>query len=303
MWFALILAVVCTLPFALERMRRPVSDAQRRTASGQFATLSQGVTHYEWQGPKDGPVALCIHGLSTSSYVWRGLTKGLVLMGYRVLVYDHFGRGLSDTAGGTQDSTFFIRQITDLLTHEKVDTPLTVFGYSMGGAIATHFAAAYPGKIKHLVLIAPAGMQNIGGASLKFVRDWPVIGDWLFLLTYPMTLRKGIKAEAHLPGSVEGINALQLAETQRRGYFPALLSSLRGILGDTARDQHKKLSVAGVPVLAVWADADDVIPLSGKDHLTDWNPQAQHAVIADAGHGVTYTHTDQVLKAIRAATT
>ena len=302
MWFALILALVFALPFALEWMRRPVNDAQRHTASGQFAALSQGVTHYEWQGPSDGPVALCIHGLSTSSYVWRGLTKGLVLMGYRVLVYDHFGRGLSDTTSGTQDSAFFIRQITDLLAHEKVDTPLTVLGYSMGGAIATHFAAAYPGKIKHLILIAPAGMQTIGGATLRFVRDWPVIGDWLFLLTYPVALRKGIRAEAHLPGSVEGINALQLAETQRRGYFPALLSSLRGVLGDTAREQHKKLSVAGVPVLAVWADADDVIPLSGKDRLTDWNPQAQQAVIADAGHGVTYTHTDQVLRAIRTAT-
>ncbi|WP_299725995.1 alpha/beta hydrolase [uncultured Tateyamaria sp.] len=300
MWVVIILLGILAIPLTIEWMRNPVSERQRREAPGKFALLSQGTTHYAWLGPERGPVALCIHGLSTSSYVWRGMAKGLALMGFRVLVYDHYGRGLSDTVRGKQDAAFFLQQMTDLLAHEQVDEPLTVLGYSMGGAIATHFAAAYPGKVRQLILLAPAGMQEISGRRVRAALDWPLIGDWLFLLLYPFTLRKGIAAEAGLSGSVEGINEMQHAETDRRGYFPAILSSLRGVLRGTAKAEHKAIAEAGLPVLAIWGAADDVVAPTGKDKLAKWNPRARQVIIPGAGHGLTYTHTDQVLEAMQA---
>ncbi|MFL4469579.1 alpha/beta fold hydrolase [Tateyamaria armeniaca] len=300
MWAVIILLGVLAIPLTIEWMRNPISDKQRREAPGKFALLSQGTTHYAWLGPERGPVAVCIHGLTTSSYVWRGMAKGLALMGFRVLIYDHYGRGLSDTVRGKQDAAFFLRQLTDLLDHERIDEPVSVLGYSMGGAVATHFAASQPDRIKRLILLASAGMQDISGPRVRVLRDWPVIGDWLFLLLYPFTLRKGLEAEAGLPGSAENINAMQRAETDRRGYFPAVLSSFRGVLRHTTQEQHRAIAAAGIPVLSIWAEADALIPLSAKDKLAEWNPQARQSVIAGAGHGVTYTHTDEVLEAIRA---
>lgn len=301
MWALIIILGVLAIPLTIEWMRNPMTEAQRRETKGKFALLSHGTTHYTWLGPERGPVAVCIHGLSTSSYVWRGMAKGLALLGFRVLIYDHYGRGLSDAVRGKQDGPFFVQHLTDLLAHEKVDEPLTVLGYSMGGAVAAHFAATYPSQVKQLILLAPAGMQSIGNARLRAALDWPVIGDWLFLLVYPFILRKGIAAEADLPGSVEGINEMQQAETDRRGYFPAMLSSLRGVLRHPAEAQHKAIAQAGIPVLCVWAEADDVIALSGRDTLAKWNPNATQTVVPGAGHGLTYTHTDQVLEAIRAS--
>lgn len=301
MWALIIFLSILAIPFTVEWTRSPLSKTQRQEAPGKFALLSQGSTHYYWLGPERGPVAVCIHGLSTSSYVWRGVAKGLALMGFRVLVYDHFGRGFSDTVRGLQDGPFFVRQLTDLLEHEKVDEPLTVLGYSMGGAVATHFAATYPSRIKQLILLAPAGMQNINSLKMRVVLNVPFIGDWLFLLGYPRILRKGLDAEVDLPSSVEGINDLQRAETDRRGYFPAMLSSLRGVLRRVAKDQHKAIAKAGIPVLCVWAKEDDVIVLAGKDKLAKWNPKAKQVVVPGAGHGITYTHTGQVIEAIRAS--
>mmetsp|Transcript_26984 Transcript_26984/g.48931 ORF Transcript_26984/g.48931 Transcript_26984/m.48931 type:complete len:292 (-) Transcript_26984:1241-2116(-) len=289
------------MPFTIERMRDGLSEKYLKSAPGQFALLSQGTTHYEWLGPNRGPVALCIHGLTTPSFVWHGMAKGLALMGFRVLVYDHYGRGYSDRPKGKQDAGFFLRQIDDLLLHEKVEGPLTVFGYSMGGAVATHFAAARPDMVKQLILIAPAGMQHLISGAARFARDTPIIGDWLFLMTYPRVLRKGIRAEAGLPGSVDGITALQQTETDKRGFFPAVLSSLRGLLRDPDEAEHRAVAANGVPVLAVWGAEDDVIPLSARDVLTVWNPAAQHVVIDGAGHGLTYTHTDHVLAALRSS--
>lgn len=300
-WVVLFLVALIAMPFTIEWMRDGLSDAYLKTAPGQFALLSQGRTHYEWLGPTRGPVALCIHGLTTPSFVWRGMAKGLALMGFRVLVYDHYGRGFSERPKGKQDAAFFLQQIDDLLLHEKVEGPMTVLGYSMGGAVATHFAATRPELVKQLVLIAPAGMQHVMGKAATFARDTPILGDWLFLMTYPRLLRQGIAAEAGLPGSVEGIAALQQTETDKRGFFPAVLSSLRGLLRDTAEGPHRAIAAAGIPVLAIWGAEDDVIPLAARDVLAEWNPHAQHAVINGAGHGLTYTHTDQVLEALRAS--
>ena len=301
MWILIILLGIAAVPLTIEWTRSPISDKQRRDAPGKFALLSQGSTHYAWLGPERGPVAVCIHGLSTSSYVWRGVAKGLALLGFRVLIYDHYGRGLSDTVRGKQDGPFFVQQLTDLLAHEQIDEPLTILGYSMGGAVATHFTATYPSQVKQLILLAPAGMQSITNRKLRILLDVPIIGDWLFLMVYPYILRKGLDAEIGLPGSVDGINDMQRAETDRRGYFPAMLSSLRGILRRVAKDQHKAIAKAGVPVLCVWAKDDDVIALSGKQRLRKWNPDAKQVVVPEAGHGLVYTHTGQVIAAIRAS--
>ena len=64
-----------------ERLRRPMDDIARGNAPGQFAELSQGRTHYRWDGAVRGPVIVCIHGLTTASYVWDPLVPRLALMG------------------------------------------------------------------------------------------------------------------------------------------------------------------------------------------------------------------------------
>ncbi len=300
MWAVLLVLGLIAVPFTIEMMRSQVTEKDRKSAPGQFALLSQGTTHYQWYGPDSGPVAVCIHGQTTPSFVWRGMAKGLVSMGFRVLTYDHYGRGFSDRPKGKQDAAFFLRQLDDLLRHEKVDGPITVLGYSMGGAVATHFAAAHPGAVKQLILLAPAGIRIHLGKAARFARDTPLIGDWLFMLGYPHMLRKGIAAEAGLKTSVENITDLQQAETDKRGFFPAVLSSFRGVLRAPAEGPHRQIAAEAVPVLAVWGQKDDLIPLSARDQLAQWNPNAVQAVIETAGHGLPYTHTDEVLKAIRA---
>ena len=149
-WVAL--AVLIAAPFAREAMRR-VPD--RATAPGQFARLSQGVTHYQWGGPVRGPVVVAIHGLTTPSPLWDDIGARLGRLGYRLLVYDLFGRGFSDAVPGPQDRAFFLRQLTDLLADQGLRDDLTVMGYSMGGSIATAFAADQPERMKRLILLAP----------------------------------------------------------------------------------------------------------------------------------------------------
>ncbi|MGC3937866.1 alpha/beta fold hydrolase [Roseobacter sp. EG26] len=297
-WVYLIIAGLIASPLIVEATRKPMNDAARANAPGEFATLSQGVTHYQWSGPAEGPIALCIHGLTTPSFVWGGITKGLVLMGYRVLTYDLYGRGFSDRPRGKQDRAFFLQQLGDLLEDQRVEDNITVIGYSMGGAIASIFAASQPHRISRLILLAPAGMSNIRKGLIGFAARTPILGTWLMLEFYPTLLRKGLKAEKDQPSSVAGINAMQDAELNWRGFVPSVHASLRGMLAEDLQPDHQILRNENVPVLAIWGREDDVIPLSSAETLAGWNPDVQNQVIDGAGHGLTYSHTVDVLEHI-----
>mgnify|MGYP003121813100 CR=1 FL=1 len=302
-WFLVVLVILGAIaiwPFAREAMRQPMDDAARQDAPGDFVELSQGITHFRWIGPVRGPVAVCVHGLTTPSMVWDAVAKGLALMGFRVLVYDLYGRGYSDRAPGLQDQDFFIRQLEDLLASQGITEDVTLLGYSMGGAIVSAFAARHPERVLRVILLAPAGMGHDLGKLAKFTRDTPILGDWLMLLRYPGAHMKGTEAERVLPSEVEGIVDYQQAELSKRGFVPAVLSSLRGILPRPLEKEHRAISREGIPVLAIWGRNDAVIPIRAMGQLTQWNRVARHEVIEGAGHGLTYTHAAAVLRAIEA---
>lgn len=293
--FLVLIGILAVLPFVLEARRKPMGAEERRQAPGTFVDLNKGTTHFQWHGPVRGPVAVCVHGLTTPSFVWQGLTLGLAAMGYRVLTYDLYGRGYSDRPKGAQDAEFFVSQLEELLSSQEVTEDFTLIGYSMGGSIATCFAAKHPDLVRHLVLLAPAGLDFAKDRMTDFIRNTPVLGDWLMLLAFPSRHRKGAEAERGLPSSVPDIIDLQKRELEYRGYVPSVLSSLRGILTRELQQEHRAIHRAGVPVSAIWGRHDDIIPLSAMGKLTEWSRSAHQDVIDNAGHGLVYTHTDDVL--------
>ncbi len=300
MWILLILALglAFALPWLIEISRAPIDKRARDSAPGEFAKLSRGLTHFQWRGPEKGPVIVCVHGLTTPSFVWNSVAPALARLGYRVLTYDLYGRGYSDRPFGTQTPEFFLRQLTELLDSQGVSGKITVIGYSMGGAITAAFAAEYPDRVERAILLTPAGMQAVRTERLDFMIRTPMIGTWLMMMRYPDILRKGIEAEAHLPKSVPGLAKLQAAELDNRGFLPAVISSLRAMLQTEFKTAHETLRACGIPVLAIWGAQDDVIPIRAKDTLSQWNPDVVHLVVEDAGHGVTYTHTTEVMERI-----
>lgn len=302
MWWLpaiLVSLAVATAPFLRERLRPRMDADARRNAPGDFAELSRGLTHYRWFGPARGPVAVCVHGLTTPSFIWGPIAEGLGAMGFRVLVYDLYGRGYSDRPGGPQDSAFFVTQLEDLLETQGVEDDITLLGYSMGGAIATAFAGLYPERLRQLVLIAPAGMGHDLGPVARLVTEHDWLGKWLMLAFYPRSFRRATEAERAMQSRIDNAVDLQQAELRWRGFIPAVLQSMRGMLSENLEDDHRELSRQDVPVLAIWAREDEVIPISGMGRLAEWNRIARHEVIEGAGHALAYTHPDEVLHAMR----
>lgn len=296
-WGLLAVAALIALPLLREALRPRMDAAARAKAPGAFATLSRGRTHYRWLGPTGGAITVCVHGLTTPSFVWDGLADGLARAGRRVLVYDLYGRGFSDRPQGAQDAAFFVTQLRELLADQGVTEPVTLIGYSMGGAIATAYAEAHPERVRDLVLIAPAGLGHDLGPVARIVAWGGPLALWLMLAAFPRSFRRGCEAERALPSSVPGIVDRQQDQLRWRGFVPSVARSLSGILAQDQAPLHARIAGRGPPVHAIWGAKDTVIPIPCKDRLAALNPAARQSVIAGAGHGLTYTHTEQVLAA------
>ncbi|WP_212523800.1 alpha/beta hydrolase [Actibacterium sp. MT2.3-13A] len=297
-WAALLLAALAAYAVA-GWLRRPMDASAREGAPGQFATLSQGVTHYRWDGPARGPVAVCVHGLASASYVWEAVVRALTMMGFRVLRYDLYGRGLSDRPAGRQDAEFFLRQLRDLLEDQGLAGDLTLLGYSMGGGIATCFAADEPHRVDRLILLAPAGLGHDPALLHRLARSVPLFGDWLMQVLGGWQIRRDARRAGRLPVAVEGIARMQMNEVRFRGFLPAVLSSLRYMLAADLSSQHRVIAEAGIPVLAVWGDADPAIPLSGLGRLSEINRAARQVQVKGATHALPYTHPREIHAAIQ----
>ncbi|RDA96040.1 hypothetical protein CP533_5920 [Ophiocordyceps camponoti-saundersi (nom. inval.)] len=117
---------------------------------------------YEF-GPEDGQKVLLVHGITTPCLPLAPLAQGLVERGCRVMLFDLFGRGYSDGVGDLpHDSRLYVSQMLCVLASSPLSwtgrDAFRLVGYSMGGAIAIHFAISFPHLVSSLVLLAPAGL-------------------------------------------------------------------------------------------------------------------------------------------------
>lgn len=296
--FLLVLVVVAT-PLIIERQRQQVSRAMRADAPGRFAKLTHGVTHYQWAGPENGHQIVCIHGLTTPSYVWTALVKGFVRMGFRVLTYDLYGRGLSAHPEGTQDLPFFRQQLAELLEDQEVDDGIILVGYSMGGAIAVDYTQAYPQKVERLILLATAGLGATLSPFVKLMINVPIIGDGLMYTFGGNLFGKSAKAMTAALVEAPNMKPWPLEERHSQGFLPAVLSSYRHTLSVDQLEAHRAIAQSNIPVLAIWADEDEATPLSAMGRLAEVNRNAYQDVIKGADHRLPITHEDEIIPIVQ----
>lgn len=140
---------------------------------------------YEW-GPEDGPKVLLVHGISTPCLALGSVAHGLVAKGHRVMLFDLFGRGYSDTpADLNHDIRLFSTQILLVLSSSSIPwtggpaNRFALIGYSLGAGISAAFASHFPYLLDSLTLIAPAGLirpHNLGRTN-RFLYSTGIIPE------------------------------------------------------------------------------------------------------------------------------
>ena len=120
-------------------------------------------------GPVDAPALVYLPGYGAGvGFIFR-ILKGLT-NGFSLYAVDLLGTGLSSRPSpfwpkSTKEAeAFFVDSLEEWRKVRNIDSFILV-GHSMGGYLAACYAMSYPERVKHLVMVCPAGV----GAKAE---DW-----------------------------------------------------------------------------------------------------------------------------------
>ncbi len=283
--------------------------------------------HYLDEGPRDGPVALLMHGMPSWSYLYRTIIPPLVAAGYRCIAPDHLGFGKSDKP--TDIPWYTIARHTEILSTliRALDLQhITLVCQDWGGPIGLAQATMTPDRFDRLVIMntwlhhdtyeysdaikAWNGSWHEGG---RFYREKPNIGALMVMsagLLGPEQMQAAIAQGSAPPDMTPEAAAMfaayhapvkGLPDEAYNGYrrFPLSIPVDSWENGNGAMQQHcyETLLNWTKPVNFIWGCADAVFTEQwGRDWAKRMN--ASFDGIEDAGHFLQNTHGEQVAQFI-----
>lgn len=276
---------------------KPLTDEVRGSLPGKMAKLTHGSIYYRWHGSEQGPVIVLVHGFSTPQFVFDNNVPVLVKAGYRVLTFDHFGRGYSDRPAGSYNENFFDQEMTELFAVLNINKPVYLLGYSLGGGISTVFASRHPELVRKLILAAPVGFMKkpSGKNALLMV---PVLGDYLFAVLGKKSLINGFEEEVKLGYASKKMVSLFSEQFKYKGAWQAMLATMRNYPMHALRSYYEMLGKQKMPVLILWGTADKSVNFDGSGPAQTAVPQAELKVFEGLPHSLVYSHSDQINKKV-----
>ncbi|MCP4749958.1 MAG: alpha/beta hydrolase [Proteobacteria bacterium] len=118
---------------------------------------ARGLTFDGWaDGPEDGPLIICLHGLPRSSWEWHHQLPKLAEAGFRAVATDL--RGYCPGARPEGVDSYFLREYADdtLAIADELgrgDRPFHLMGTSIGAVIAWRIAGENPQRVSTLACI------------------------------------------------------------------------------------------------------------------------------------------------------
>src|SRR5579871_4947246 len=277
-------------------------------AAGRFVEVEGGRLHVLELGPSGReeqlPIVL-VHGASGNLNDLRIALGDRLARDRRVILVDRPGHGWSDRPGGVTDASP-ARQailIMDALDRMGVDR-FVLLGHSLGGAVASALALAWPERLAGLVLLAPVTHPWEGDIDwYNKVMATPVIGQ-LFARTVAVPLSFLL-----LDGGVASVFAPQSAPADyvRRAAIRLLLRPAQFVAN--AQDvaalkafvtaQVPRYSEIGVPTVILTGSADGTVsPQLHARAFAAVVPRARLVMLAGIGHMPHHVEPDQVVTAV-----
>jgi pimeloyl-ACP methyl ester carboxylesterase len=245
----------------------------------------------------EGDVVLMLHGNPSWSYLWRHLVLGL-RDGYRCIVPDHIGMGLSDKppdAGYQYTLRNRIADLDRLIESLDLGDEITLAVHDWGGMIGFGWALKHAHRIKRLIITNTAAFPLPAAKKmpwqLRLGRDF-FFGEWLI---------RG--ANAFAAGAAnQGVVTPMPAEVKRAFLAPYdswanRISTVRFVQdiplkpGDHGWDLLEEAArrlpeFADRPAYIGWGLRDFVFDQHFLKGFTEALPRAERQVYEDAGHYV-----------------
>jgi len=275
------------------------------TAHGVWVRVIETVAgdvalHLEVEG--DGPLVVLLHGFGGSARNWRPQLRAL-RDSFRVAAFDVRGHARSEAPGDAASyrPACFVADLARVLDHLLRSQPshraaqqAVVGGLSMGAGIAARFAAAYPARVRALVLASlPPGAE--AGTRQR---------SWALAFADAID-RDGLEAAGarYAWGAESGLDA-NAAKLVRAGFLEhpphAIAHTLRELLAVQPgwSGVGESLGAQGLPALVIAGERDPV-SLPPCHMLAQTLADAELLVVPSAGHVVNLEARDAVSAALR----
>ena len=234
--------------------------------------------HVERYGLGGRPVVL-LHGLGTSSFLWRQVGPELALGGARAFAVDLVGHGESDrlleaSYGIAAQAEYLDRAMTALRIASA-----TFVGVDLGGAVALRLAATRPDRVARLVLVNSLTPEACPGRDVDAIQSFRTMARFVIrisrgLLRATPLLRTLLEPSVADPSRLSSrLLARYLAPYVGRDGAGHLLTLARTIDDDDLADLQ--LETLETPTLVVHGDRDPWVDESAAEALARTLPNAR----------------------------
>jgi pimeloyl-ACP methyl ester carboxylesterase len=249
-----------------------------------FVLVDGAKVHYQRAGT--GRPLLLLHGLVGSAKNWR---RNINFLSRDSSVYaiDHFNMGESERIpglnAGLEATADRLAALMDVLGLEEAD----IAAHSHGGAVAMMFAARHPGRVRRLILFAPANpFCDLGKQLIRFYQSR--FGGWV-ARRIPF-LPRMLKATAlsRMYGDPSRVSSDALDGYTQGLHIPGTVDHVLQIVQRWFEDMGLLRSaltgLAAKPTLLIWGDRDRAVGLNSARELQRTLPQSRLMVLPGVGH-------------------
>jgi pimeloyl-[acyl-carrier protein] methyl ester esterase len=237
-----------------------------------------------------GPDLVLLHGWGLNLRVWDGLIREMA-NSFRIITVDLPGHGRSAWNPKACTPAAQAWQIHAAL--ESVSTRYSLLGWSLGGQIALDLAAAVPGSVERLVLVATTPRFATGA-------DWPYGMPASALEKMATQLRTNYKRtvndflELQVRGSVASEKVLADLQASLFAHGEAHPKALvTGLTTLENSDLRPMLNLVRAPTLVIAGQYDRVTLPAASRALAEALPDARYVEIRRAAHAPFLSHTGE----------
>ncbi len=262
---------------------------------GNYMEIDGIRLHYLDEG--SGPPILMVHGQPTWSYLYRKMIPPLVAAGYRCVVPDLMGFGLSDKP--TEESAYSLQRHVELITGlvEKLKLQdITIVGQDWGGPIGLRYAIEHQDNIRALVILntlvrtPPSDLRTMhmrimikvlfqnGAFSSFLIRRLDLFRRMMYRIGFKMSSDPQVMKQDRMPHPTAASRAGVAA-------FPKMLPlSAAHPNAQYINEIEETLATWDVPVQVMFSDKDMIFNVEDGQRIASMVPNGRFQVVRNAGH-------------------
>jgi len=270
-------------PASLSKPAAEMSYEEWTTAqSSAIIDVDQHSLEVSFLEAGSGPLLILLHGIPTSSYIWRNVVDPLS-ESYRVVVPDMVGYGTSTMRDGFDRSIRAQEQVVEGLRTEFGAETISYVGHDLGGGVGLRYAVHNPETVDQLVLSDAVSYDS-----------WPV--EAIVNLGIPANIQSMSVSEVRT--FLNGVFRQTLvSDTPDQSFIDAMIApwdseqgalslSRNAIATNTNHTTEIDPSKITADTLLLWGADDQAQPISYGEQLQEDIDRATLTPVENASHWV-----------------